>query len=86
MLGPLLPIFGGLLPNGMFLAHSVVEKADVFVFSAEGKADRAFSNGEEMLFGRSWDGEVDAFIRDKSDDEEALPSYWSACLESFQSE
>lgn len=72
MLGPLLPFSGGLPPNGIFFAHSVVESVDVFGCSAEGKAARAFSSGEEMVFGRSGGGEVAALICDSNDGEEAL--------------
>lgn len=57
----------------MFLAHSVVEYVDAFVCSGEGKAAKAFSRGDEMMFARSWDGEVEALICDSSDGEEALP-------------
>lgn len=47
---------------------------DVFECSGAGKAARAFSSGEEMLFGRSCGGDVAALICDSSDDEEALQS------------
>lgn len=72
MLGPLLSFSGGLLPNGIFLAHSVVEYVDVFAGSGGGKAARAFSSGDEIPFGRAWGGEVEALICDSSDGEEAL--------------
>lgn len=45
---------------------------DVFAGSGGGKAARAFSSGDEIPFGRSWGGEVEALICDSSDGEEAL--------------
>lgn len=44
---------------------------DVFAGSGGGKAARAFSSGDEIPFGRSWGGEVEALICDSSDGEEA---------------
>ena len=69
MLGPLLWVFGGLLPNGMFLAHSVVEKSWVLDCSGGGNAARALSSGEEILLGGSGGGDCEVWICDSSDGE-----------------
>jgi hypothetical protein len=60
MLIPLLCPPGGLLPNGMSLAHSVVVCGGAPRWSLEGRVPKAARTGDETPFGVLEGGDVEA--------------------------